>query len=86
MSTAAGPSAQVMKNVPDSTNETMKSLDEAMKGVGEIKTDEGTEETKEAQEAKAAKDAAVNERLQAELNKDKKEEKEPGAEETGADE
>ena len=54
---AAGPSTQVMKNVPDSTNETMKSLDEA-----------------------------VNERLQAELNKDKKEEKEPGAEETGADE
>ena len=75
-----------MKNVPDSTNETMKSLDEAMKGVGEIKTDEETEETKEAQEAKAAKDAAVNERLQAELNKDEKEEKEPGAEETGADE
>ena len=31
-------------------------------------------------------DEAVNERLQAELNKDKKEEKEPGAEETGADE
>ena len=54
-----------------------------MQGVGEIKTDEGTGETKEAQEAK---DAAVNERLQAELNKDKKEEMEPGAEETGADE
>lgn len=80
------PQRAIVKNVPDSTNETMKSLDEAMKGVGEIKTDEGTEETKEAQEAKAAKDAAVNERLQAELNKDKKEEKEPGAEETGADE
>ena len=80
------PQRAIVKNVPDSTNETMKSLDEAMQGVGEIKTDEGTEETKEAQEAKAAKDAAVNERLQAELNKDKKEEKEPGAEETGADE
>ena len=72
LSAAAGPSAQVMEDVPDSTNETMKSLDEAMKGVGKIKTDEGTEETKEAQEAKAAEDAAVNERLQAELNKDKK--------------
>ena len=77
------PQRAIVKNVPDSTNETMKSLDEAMQGVGEIKTDEGTGETKEAQEAK---DAAVNERLQAELNKDKKEEKEPGAEETGADE
>ncbi len=51
------PQRAIVKNVPDSTNETMKSLDEA-----------------------------VNERLQAELNKDKKEEKEPGAEETGADE
>ena len=51
------PQRAIVKNVPDSTNETMKSLDEA-----------------------------VNERLQAELNNDKKEEKEPGAEETGADE
>ncbi len=51
------PQRAIVKNVPDSTNETMKSLD-----------------------------AAVNERLQAELNKDEKEEKEPGAEETGADE
>lgn len=84
LSAASGPSAQVMEDVPESTNETMKSLDEAMKGVGDIKTDEGTEETKEVQEAKAAKDAAVNERLQAELNKDKKEEKEPGAEEQTA--
>lgn len=86
LSAAAGPSAQVMEDVPDSTNETMKSLDEAMKGVGKIKTDEGTEETKEAQEAKAAEDAAVNERLQAELNEDKKEEKQPGAEEQTAEE
>ena len=81
LSAAAGPSAQVMEDVPDSTNETMKSLDEAMKGVGEIKTDEGTEETKEA---KTAQDAAISERLQAELNKDKKEEKEPGTEEQTA--
>ena len=51
------PQRAIVKNVPDSTNETMKNLDEA-----------------------------VNERLQAELNNDKKEEKEPGAEETGADE
>jgi len=79
------PQPAIVKNVPDSTNETMKSLDEAMQGVEEIKTDEGTEETKEAQEAKAAKDAAVNERLQAELNKDEKKEKEPGADEQTAE-
>ena len=84
LSAAIGPSAQVMEDVPDSTKENMKSLEEAMKGVGETKTDEGTEETKETQEAKAAEDAAVTERLQAELNKDKKEENKPGAEEKTA--
>ncbi|MCH7936155.1 MAG: adenylate/guanylate cyclase domain-containing protein [Proteobacteria bacterium] len=84
LSTAAGPSAQVMEEVSASTNETMKNLDEAMKGVGEIKTVEETGETPETQAAKAAEDAAVTERLQAELNKDKKEEKEPGAEEQTA--